>query len=41
MMMQMIPNVSPTNQGTTIIPLSLVLLASACKELYEDAVSSC
>ncbi|KAH0831015.1 Ca-transporting ATPase [Lanmaoa asiatica] len=33
---QQIPNVSPTNQYTTIVPLALVLLASAFKELQED-----
>jgi phospholipid-transporting ATPase len=31
-----IPNVSPTSRFTTIIPLSLVLLASAIKEIMED-----
>ncbi|KAE8224390.1 hypothetical protein CF319_g2705 [Tilletia indica] len=33
---QQIPNVSPTNQWTTIVPLGLVLLASALKEMQED-----
>ncbi|KAK7473026.1 aminophospholipid translocase [Stygiomarasmius scandens] len=33
---QQIPNVSPTNQYTTIAPLSAVLLASAFKEVQED-----
>lgn len=33
---QQIPGVSPTNQYTTILPLGLVLLASAYKELQED-----
>ncbi|KAF8548890.1 phospholipid-translocating P-type ATPase [Imleria badia] len=33
---QQIPNVSPTNQYTTIVPLALVLLASAFKEVQED-----
>ncbi|KAK0567605.1 aminophospholipid translocase [Tilletia horrida] len=33
---QQIPNVSPTNQWTTIVPLGLVLLASAFKEMQED-----
>ena len=36
---QQIPNVSPTNQYTTIVPLALVLLASAFKEVQEDLVS--
>lgn len=36
---QQIPDVSPTNPYTTIIPLSFVLLASAFKEVQEDAVS--
>lgn len=34
--LQQIPNVSPTNQFTTIVPLILVLLVSATKELVED-----
>ncbi|KII95736.1 hypothetical protein PLICRDRAFT_98979 [Plicaturopsis crispa FD-325 SS-3] len=33
---QQIPDVSPTNQWTTIAPLSVVLLASAFKEVQED-----
>lgn len=33
---QQIPNVSPTNRWTTVVPLALVLLASAFKELEED-----
>lgn len=33
---QQIPNVSPTSRYTTILPLGLVLLASAFKELEED-----
>ncbi|THU89359.1 calcium transporting ATPase [Dendrothele bispora CBS 962.96] len=33
---QQIPNVSPTNQYTTIVPLAVVLLASAFKEVQED-----
>ncbi|KAJ3339680.1 hypothetical protein HDU93_007906 [Gonapodya sp. JEL0774] len=33
---QQIPDVSPLNKFTTIIPLSLVLLASAVKEVFED-----
>lgn len=33
---QQIPNVSPTNRYTTIVPLGLVLLASAFKEVKED-----
>ncbi|KAG2078537.1 hypothetical protein BDR04DRAFT_1183266, partial [Suillus decipiens] len=35
---QQIPGVSPTNQYTTIVPLALVLLASAFKEVQEDLV---
>ncbi|KAI9779356.1 MAG: hypothetical protein M1816_003603 [Peltula sp. TS41687] len=34
--LQQIPNISPTNRYTTIGPLTLVLLVSACKELVED-----
>ncbi|KAF5383400.1 hypothetical protein D9757_006184 [Collybiopsis confluens] len=33
---QQIPDVSPTNQYTTIAPLAVVLLASAFKEVQED-----
>lgn len=33
---QQVPGVSPTNRYTTIAPLSLVLLASAFKEISED-----
>lgn len=33
---QQIPGVSPTNRWTTIVPLALVLLASAFKEIKED-----
>ncbi|KAF9453983.1 phospholipid-translocating P-type ATPase [Macrolepiota fuliginosa MF-IS2] len=33
---QQIPGVSPTNQYTTIVPLGVVLLASAFKEVQED-----
>ncbi|KAJ3395913.1 hypothetical protein HDU92_004588 [Lobulomyces angularis] len=33
---QQIPDVSPTNRFGTVIPLSMVLLASAFKELIED-----
>ena len=36
---QQIPNVSPTNRWTTIVPLAIVILASALKELEEDVVS--
>jgi len=35
---QQIPGVSPTNKWTTIAPLSVVLLASAFKEVQEDLV---
>lgn len=31
-----IPNVSPTNRYTTVLPLSLVLLVAAMKEIQED-----
>lgn len=34
--LQQIPNLSPTNQYTTIIPLVMVLMVSAGKELIED-----
>lgn len=34
--LQQIPNVSPTNKFTTIVPLAIVLLVSAIKELVED-----
>ncbi|KIV95128.1 hypothetical protein PV10_02814 [Exophiala mesophila] len=34
--LQQIPNVSPTNRYTTIVPLFIVLLVSAIKELVED-----
>ncbi|WFD34905.1 P-type phospholipid transporter [Malassezia cuniculi] len=33
---QQIPNVSPTNRWTTLVPLAIVLLASAFKEVTED-----
>jgi phospholipid-transporting ATPase len=36
---QQIPDVSPTNKYTTIVPLAVVLLASAFKEVQEDLVS--
>lgn len=35
---QQIPNVSPTNKWTTIVPLGIVLAASAVKETQEDLV---
>lgn len=35
---QQIPGVSPTNQYTTILPLSFVLLVAAVKESQEDLV---
>ena len=35
-LIQQIPGVSPTNQYTTIVPLAVVLLASAFKETQED-----
>lgn len=34
--LQQIPNISPTNRYTTIVPLVIVLLVSAGKELIED-----
>ncbi|OCK83559.1 putative phospholipid-transporting ATPase [Lepidopterella palustris CBS 459.81] len=34
--LQQIPNVSPTNKFTTIVPLGIVLLVSAIKEFVED-----
>lgn len=34
--LQQIPNISPTNRYTTIVPLAIVLLVSAIKELVED-----
>ena len=34
--LQQIPNISPTNRYTTIVPLTIVLLVSAGKELIED-----
>lgn len=36
---QQIPNVSPTNRFTTIVPLAAVLLVAAVKEMQEDIVS--
>ena len=33
---QQIPNLSPTNRYTTIVPLGIVLLVSALKEIVED-----
>ena len=35
--LQQIPDISPTNRYTTIIPLAIVLLVSAIKELVEDS----
>lgn len=34
--LQQIPGVSPTNRWTTLVPLALVLLVAAAKELSED-----
>jgi phospholipid-transporting ATPase len=34
--LQQIPNISPTNRFTTIVPLGIVLLVSAIKEQVED-----
>ena len=36
--LQQIPGVSPTGQFTTAVPLLLVLLATAVKEIIEDLV---
>lgn len=36
---QQIPNVSPTNRYTTILPLGIVLIVAALKEIKEDIVS--
>jgi phospholipid-transporting ATPase len=33
---QQIPGVSPTSRFTTIVPLSIVLAATGCKEAFED-----
>jgi hypothetical protein len=35
---QQIPGVSPLNRYTTLIPLSIVILISAIKEIIEDWV---
>ncbi|KAI5298936.1 hypothetical protein KEM55_002761, partial [Ascosphaera atra] len=35
--LQQIPNISPTNRWTTVVPLVIVLLVSAIKESVEDA----
>jgi hypothetical protein len=35
---QQIPNVSPTNRYTTILPLGIVLIVAALKEAKEDIV---
>lgn len=37
--LQQIPNVSPTGRYTTALPLLLILMVSAIKELIEDFVS--
>lgn len=37
---QQVPNVSPTGRYTTIVPLAVVLVASAFKEIQEDIVSN-
>jgi phospholipid-transporting ATPase len=34
--LQQIPNISPTNRYTTIVPLFIVLMVSAVKEIVED-----
>jgi len=38
-LLQQIPNVSPTGQYTTAIPLFIILCISAIKEIFEDIVS--
>lgn len=35
---QQVPGVSPTGRWTTIVPLGVVLIASAFKEIKEDLV---
>lgn len=37
---QQVPGVSPTGRYTTIVPLAVVLIASAVKEIREDLVSA-
>lgn len=37
--MQQIPNVSPTGRYTTIVPLFLILVVVAIKEIFEDWVN--
>ena len=37
--MQQVPGISPTGRYTTLLPLFLVLLATAVKEIIEDLVS--
>jgi len=39
LVLQQIPNVSPTGQYTTAIPLFIILCISALKEIFEDIVS--
>ena len=41
LIMQQIPGISPTGRYTTLIPLFLVLLATAAKEIIEDVVCVC
>lgn len=36
--MQQIPGISPTGRFTTLVPLSMVLFATAVKEIIEDLV---
>lgn len=36
---QQIPNISPTSKYTTLVPLAIVLLITAIKEIIEDFVS--
>lgn len=35
-LMQQIPNVSPTGRFTTVVPLTIIIIVSALKELVED-----
>ena len=38
-MLQQVPGASPTGRFTTLVPLTLILIATAVKELIEDIVS--
>ena len=39
--LQQFPAISPTNRFTTLIPLALVLILFAAKEIYEELVRIC